>query len=103
MKKVIILLLSICTLSIYSSCSSKKSSELQCKNEVRAYEFGREMHSVVNFGALDLESAIKEYENSLGVSSGFDADNECVVKGFEDAENGIKSPFNKTGKSWTSF
>jgi hypothetical protein len=75
----------------------------QCFDDIRAYEFGREMATMVQLGSLNLETAINEYGNSLGISSPFESTHPCVKKGYEDAINNIPSPFNPEGKSWSSF
>jgi hypothetical protein len=102
MKQSPILLITM-MLVLLTGCGGKTTAE--CKNDIRAYEFGREMHTWVELRAagLSLDDAIEEYSNELGISSEYDASNECVSKGFDDASNNIESPYNKEGKSWTKF
>jgi len=77
----------------------------KCDNDVRAYEFGREMYTwiMLSSSGLSLQGAIVEYSESFGLAAPFDASNSCVVKGFEDAKKGIDSPFNPDGNSWITF
>jgi hypothetical protein len=77
----------------------------RCDNDVRAYEFGREMYTwiMLSSSGLSLQGAIVEYSESIGLAAPFDASNSCVLKGFEDAKKGIDSPFNPDGNSWTTF
>ena len=42
---------------------------------------------------LSLEDAIEEYSESLGLMMPYDASNECVKRGFKDAEDGKDNPF----------
>lgn len=80
-----------------------KSTE-QCKDDIRAYEFGREMYSVIVLrGGGSLEKAIEVYSSDLGIGSPYNESNECVKRGYNDAENGKKSPYNNNGKSWSAF
>ena len=84
--------------------NSGKTTE-QCKDDVRAYEFGREMHTwvVLRSAGLSLDDAIKESSEGLGISPPYEASNECVKRGFDDASSGKESPYNKEGKNWSSF
>jgi hypothetical protein len=73
-------------------------------NGWRAYEFGREMQTWVELrGTGDLDQAIDEYSEEMGVEQPYDASNECVKRGFDDANSDIESPYNKEGKSWSTF
>lgn len=87
-----------------SNSNSGKTTE-QCKDDVRAYEFGREMHTwvVLRSAGLSLDDAIKESSEGLGISPPYEASNECVKRGFDDASSGKESPYNKEGKNWSSF
>lgn len=88
---------------IFASCGGKTTA--QCKNDIRAYEYGREMHTwvLLRSNGLSLEDAIEEYSEGLGISPPYEAINDCVKQGFEDASNDIESPYNKDGKSWSTF
>jgi hypothetical protein len=105
---------------IESSLSTEKSSEIQsiqendnvkeekvaetnCDDNKRAYEFGREMATMVKLGSSSLQSAISEFAEPLGIEEPFRSSNPCVIKGFEDENKGIASPYNKEGKNWTNF
>jgi len=84
------------------SCGGKSTKE--CNGDVRAYEFGREMQTWVELrGTGDLDQAIDEYSEEMGVEQPYDASNECVKRGFDDANSDIESPYNKEGKSWSTF
>lgn len=88
---------------ILSSCGGKTTE--QCKDDVRAYEFGREMQTWVELRSdgLSLQDAINEFSDGIGINPPYDANNECVKRGFDDASNGKESPYNKDGKSWSTF
>jgi hypothetical protein len=60
------------------SCGGKTTE--QCKDDVRAYEFGREMQTWVELrsAGLSLQDAINESSDGLGISPPYDANNECV-------------------------
>jgi hypothetical protein len=90
-------------LTILTSCGGKTTE--QCKDDVRAYEFGREMQTWVELrsAGLSLKDAINEFSDGLGINPPYDANNECVKRGFDDASSGKESPYNKDGKSWTTF
>jgi hypothetical protein len=90
-------------LTILTSCGGKTTE--QCKDDVRAYEFGREMQTWVELrsAGLSLQDAINESSDGLGIDPPYDANNECVKRGFDDASSGKESPYNKDGKSWTTF
>ena len=77
----------------------------QCRYDVRAYELGREMQTWVKLrsSGLSLEDAITEYFGNLGIDPPYDANNDCVKRGFNDAFNGKESPYNTEGKSWSTF
>ena len=81
----------------------KKKIETNCDDNKRAYEFGREMNTMVKLGASSLRSAIDEYGEALGLEPPFYRTNPCVIKGFEDSNNNIPSPYNKEGKNWSRF
>ena len=81
----------------------EKKAVTNCDANVRAYEFGREMATMVKLGASSLQSAISEFAEPLGIEEPFKSSNPCVIKGFEDENKGIPSPYNKEGKNWTSF
>lgn len=85
------------------SCGGKTTSE--CKGDVRAYEFGREMHTWVELrsSGLSLNGAINEFSDGMGINHPYESSDPCVKRGFEDAKDGIESPYNKDGKSWTTF
>ena len=103
MKRILIVsaaLFIFCTSLI--GCGGKSTD--QCKGDIRAYEFGREMHSVIVLrGGGSLEKAIEVYSSDLGIGAPYNESNDCVKRGYNDAENGKKSPYNKDGKSWSSF
>ena len=84
---------------------SALKADKNCNDSKRAYEFGREMYTwvLLRSAGLSLQGAIEEYSESLGIAPPFDSFDECVIKGFEDAEKGIKSPYNNDDKSWTAF
>ncbi len=90
-------------LTILTSCGGKTTE--QCKDDVRAYEFGREMQTWVELrsAGLSLQDAINEFSDGMGINAPYDANNECVKRGFDDASSGKESPYNKNGKSWTTF
>ena len=88
--------------TFFSGCSSK--STIDCKGDIRAYEFGREMETWTELrGGGSLEKSIDEYSNEIGINKPYNANNECVIRGYEDAKNGKSSPYNKDGKNWSSF
>jgi len=90
------------TFILLISCFGCGVSTDDCKSDVRAYEFGREMATWSSMrGGIGLSKSIEEY-NSGVFNSGFEA-NGCVKRGFKDAQSGTKSPYNKSGKSWTRF
>ncbi len=74
-----------------------------CTSDVRAYEFGREMATMVELGSASLSSAISEFGIGLGIAPPYSADNPCVKCGYNDAMQGKESPYNKDGRSWNSF
>lgn len=84
---------------------SNSKSTKECKDDKRAYEFGREMYTWVSLRAagLSLEDAINEYSSGLGINPPYNANDGCVQRGFEDASNGIESPYNLEGNSWNTF
>jgi len=85
------------------SVIEEKKVETNCDDEKRAYEFGREMNTMVKLGASSLRSAIDEYGEALGLEPPFYRTNPCVIKGFEDSNNNTPSPYNKEGKNWSRF
>jgi hypothetical protein len=104
MKKVMTIIGAIMfALTILTSCGGKTTE--QCKDDVRAYEFGREMQTWVELrsAGLSLQDAINEFSDGMGINPPYDANNECVKRGFDDASSGKESPYNKDGKSWTTF
>ena len=74
-----------------------------CDGNKRAYEFGREMATMVKLGSSSLKNAIKESFEPIGIEPPFNSSNPCVIKGFEDESNNIPSPYNKDGRSWEKF
>jgi hypothetical protein len=87
---------------ILTSCGGKTT--VQCKDDISAYEFGREMQAyTILSGVGSLSKAIDEYSSGLGISPPYDANNDCVKRGYSDAQDNIKSPYNKEGKSWSTF
>lgn len=88
---------------MFASCSDKSAAD--CKGDVRAYEFGREMATmtVISSSSTNLEKAIQSYSEGLGIAAPYDANNPCVKAGFDEAKAGKESPYNKSGKSWTTF
>ncbi len=88
---------------LFVSCNNKSAAD--CKGDVRAYEFGREMATmtVISSSSSTLEKAIRSYSEGLGIAAPYDANNPCVKVGFDDAKAGKESPYNKSGKSWTTF
>jgi hypothetical protein len=104
MKKLIKITLVTFLLSFFVvSCGGKTTSD--CKGDVRAYEFGREMYSwvVMRSAGLSLEDAINEYSDGIGVNHPYESNHPCVMRGFNDSEEGVESPYNKEGKSWNTF
>ena len=95
------------TLSIlllfFIGCNNKSTEE--CKNEIRAYEFGREMGTWVYLrsSGLSLSDAVFEYSRGLGINPPYDSSNPCVKRGFSDYKKNKESPYNPEGKSWTRF
>ena len=86
-KNIIILTVMLFASLILSSCGGKTTE--QCKDEVRAYEFGREMATWTSLrGGGSLSNAIVEYSNGLGVMSPYNANNDCVKRGYNES-NGI--------------
>lgn len=87
---------------ILSSCGGKTTE--QCKDDIRAYEFGREMQTWTWLrGGGSLSKAIDEYSSGLGINPPYDANNDCVKRGYSDAQDNKESPYNNGGKSWTTF
>lgn len=83
--------------------NNKTTTEL-CKDDVGAYEFGREMSTITKLqGGGSLSKSIDLYHTSLGQYIGYDANNLCVIRGYNDGQDYKESPFNKEGKSWTTF
>jgi hypothetical protein len=80
-----------------------------CADDIRAYEFGREMSSLSRLNhsmggeALTLRQAIEVAFQNTGVAPEFDENNPCVRCGFDDELEGKSSPYNKDGRSYTSF
>ena len=54
-------------------------------------------------GGGSLSEALNDYSNSLGASPPYDSNNDCVKRGYSDAQDNKESPYNKEGKSWTTF
>ena len=103
MKKVITIIGAIILATLIMTSCGGKTTE-QCKDDVRAYEFGREMQSWTALrGGGSLSKAIDEYSNGLGVNPPYDASNDCVKRGYSDARDNIESPYNNEGKSWSRF
>jgi len=91
------------SIAVMTSCGGGKTTE-QCKDDIRAYEFGREMQGWTALGGGgSLREAIEESSTGLGIDAPYDANNDCVKRGFSDAQSGKESPFNPEGKSWNSF
>ena len=91
------------TLGKYLQIEDGKITET-CNDDIRAYEFGREMYTLASLDGLTLVGVINSvYKSGLGVSPPYEADNDCVQRGFNDAERGIVSPYNNDGKSWKDF
>lgn len=87
-----------------NSHSVEDAPKLDCSNNIRAYEFGREMGTWSQLrGGGSLQRCLSEYADGLGLQPPFSADDPCVITGFDDQKNGVPSPFNKEGKSWSSF
>lgn len=82
---------------------SKKEMSSDCSSNIRAYEFGREMATMVKLGASNLSSAISEYGNNLGIEAPYSSDEPCVKTGYDDEMQGVEDPYNKDGKSWNTF
>jgi hypothetical protein len=104
MKNLIkITLVTLFFISLIVSCIGKTTAD--CKGDVRAYEFGREMYSWVELrsAGLSLNDAINEYSDGMGINHPYESSNPCVDRGYNDAKEGIESPYNKNGKSWTTF
>lgn len=101
--KVKFALITIILSLVVISCSGKSTSE--CKGDIRAYEFGREMYSWVELrsAGLSLDDAINESSEGMGITHPYESNNPCVLRGFNDSQDGIESPYNKDGKSWTTF
>jgi hypothetical protein len=79
---------------ILTSCGGKTTG--QCKDDVRAYEFGREMETwTVLRGGGSLSKAIDEYSSGVGINPPYDANNDCVKRGYDDAADNKESPYNK--------
>uniref|UniRef100_UPI00404A32F8 hypothetical protein n=1 Tax=Gelidibacter sp. TaxID=2018083 RepID=UPI00404A32F8 len=92
-------------LNIVIGIATNNSSASECENDVRAYEFGREMSTYyyLSEGRLSLSEVIEEYSNGIGINRPYESSNPCVKAGFREANNNIDSPYNIDGKSWTSF
>ena len=111
MKKYQILSISIFFLFNLTSCSNSSSSnvsenklEITCNQDVRAYEFGREMVTwKKTVGCRNFEDAIASYNSSLGLDFSEYLNNDCSIKGYNDALSNIPSPYNKDGKDWNEF
>ena len=89
-------LISIILLSglLTTSCTIGKTTE-QCKDDVEAYSFGRDMQEYTRMrGGGSLSSAIDEYQSGLGIYVGYDANNDCVKRGYSDAQDNKESPYN---------
>ena len=91
------------TIAEENNVVEEKKIETNCDDNKRAYEFGREMSTMVKLGASSLSSAINETGDALGLEPPFDRTNPCVIKGFEDSNNNTPSPYNKEGKNWSRF
>lgn len=89
--------------SVNYATEKENKPETDCNNNKRAYEFGREMATMVKLGSSSLASAIREYAESLSIEEPFKSSDPCVKKGFDDENNGVPSPYNKDGQNWTSF
>lgn len=92
--------------SLYFSVANKSFEAKPCPGNIRAYEFGRTMSNYkLNMGnKLSLEKCIASYSRDFNMLPPFEATNECVAKGFEDAENNIPSVYNTDiEKSWRNF
>jgi hypothetical protein len=85
------------------SVIEEKKVETNCDDDKRAYEFGREMATMVKLGSSSLKTAISDFSEPLGIEAPFNSSNPCVIKGFDDENNGVSSPYNKEGKNWTNF
>ena len=89
---------------VLTSCGGSGKTTEECKDDIRAYEYGREMQFWTELrGGGSLSKAIDESSSGLGVNPPYDANNECVKRGYSDAQADIESPYNKEGKSWTLF
>ena len=92
----------ITSLFIFIGCNNKTTEE--CKEAIRAYEFGREMSNWKKLrGGGSLEKSITEFTTGMDVQYPYKASNPCVKCGYEDSENGIESPYNKDRKPWNTF
>jgi len=87
----------------FNKKNSKSKISSNCSSNIRAYEFGREMATMVKLGASNLSSAISEYGNNLGIEPPYSADEPCVKTGYEDEMQGVEDPYNKDGRSWNTF
>jgi len=101
MKKIKLILGALFFVLILLISCGKNAAE--CKEDVRAYEFGREMATFSSMSNLSLSNSIDEFSKGLGVNHPYESNNPCVKAGFDDEKNNIESPYNKEGKSWTEF
>lgn len=98
------LIVNIINGNIYNSLFVPEKNAESCSDNIRAYEFGREMATYSDLsGNISLEQAINSYSDGIGVNNPYSSKNPCVLAGFNDAKKGKESIYNKSGKSWTSF
>jgi hypothetical protein len=104
MKKLLTILGAILfATTVLTSCGDTTKTTEQCSDDVKAYEFGREMHTWTELrGGGSLSRAIDEYSREV-FHTGYDANNECVIRGYSDSQQNKESPYNTEGKSWTLF
>lgn len=91
------------------SSNTKELKTEDCKTSIKSYEFGRELYAISSLNqimggpSLPVSEARRRMAESIGVSEDVFPNNECVIRGFKDAEMGKESPYNKEGLGWGNF
>ena len=92
MKKINTILGAIIFTTLITTSFRGKTTE-QCKDDIGAYEFGREMQFWTKLrGEGSLSKAINKYSSGLGINSPYNASNDCVKRGYSDAQENKKFP-----------
>jgi hypothetical protein len=112
MKKFILFFVAILfTAVILTSCGSSEelpeagNTTEQC-DDIKAYEFGREMYILTRLGGANtLSEAISEYTEIMNKEVGiilfpYDENNDCVKRGYSDAIENKASPYCEKNTNW---